>query len=109
MKAGTVVIYVDSNVCIICISNEFLVCDFFIYVFKIKLNNLLCATVNIGEAIAYQTRRRNFPPALYNYNPRWLNPNRVPPRAGQDIPTVFQLDSSSGNFKKIQRIKFNSL
>lgn len=51
--------------------------------------------MNLGRAVAYQTQRRNFAPALYNYNPRWLVPKRVKPHAGLNISSIFQPHSSS--------------
>lgn len=53
--------------------------------------------VSFEGARAYQERRRNVPPALYNYSPRWLRVKRTQPRAGQNLSTFFRLHASSGN------------
>lgn len=50
-------------------------------------------TVNIEDAVAYQKRRRNIAPALYNHSPRWLRAKRVEPRAGQNVSVLFQFHS----------------
>lgn len=57
----------------------------------------MCSLVNFEAASAYQERRRNFPPALYNYSPRWLRIKETQPNAGQNVSTFFHLHSPSGN------------
>lgn len=54
--------------------------------------------VNIEEALAYQMRRRNIPPRLYN--PRRLTEKQVNPREGQCVSTLFQPKFYSGNENK---------
>lgn len=55
------------------------------------------ATVSIDEARAYQQRRRNFPPARYNYGSRWLSAKGSVALAGQNLSTLSQFASGSNS------------